>query len=40
MRLSVGGDTRAHRRELRRWDAMADRIDGMDPVVLAAPRQR
>ncbi|SFH09333.1 hypothetical protein SAMN04488020_106219 [Palleronia marisminoris] len=40
MRLSVGRDARAHRRELRRWEALADRIDGMDAVALAATRQQ
>ena len=40
MRLTAGLDAIAHRRELRRWEDLAGRAEGMDPVDLAAARQQ
>lgn len=40
MRLPAGLDAIIHRRELRRWKELTDRIDGMDTVTLAATRQQ
>ncbi|WP_375260708.1 DUF6478 family protein [Palleronia sp.] len=40
MRLPSGLDAIIHRRELRRWNELIDRIDAMDPVTLAAMQQQ
>lgn len=40
MRLSAGLDALVHRRELRRWIALTERIDEMDAATLAETRRQ